>query len=60
MFDDIDTMIPVEIEEKTTDPKGKVKIKKVKVSLTLKAGRIRDKLLEIGRDIGVSMICLSH
>lgn len=56
MFDDIDTMLPVEIE--TQDAKGRTK--KIKVSLTDKARTIRDKLLEIGRDIGVSMICLSH
>lgn len=56
MFDDIDTILPVEIE--TQDAKGKTK--KIKVNLTEKARSIRDKLLEIGRDIGVSMICLSH
>ncbi len=56
MFDDIDTILPVEVE--VTNEKGKSK--KVKVSLTDKARNIRDKLLEVGRDIGVSMICLSH
>ncbi len=60
LFDDIDTMHPVEIETNIPDAKGKIKTKKIKISLTDKARRIRDKLLEIGRDIGVSMICLSH
>lgn len=69
IFDDIDTLHDIQIdketertEEETADEQTlkKTKIKKVKISLSDMARKFRDEILEIGRKMQISAVCMSH